>query len=734
MHGTGIIITFLAGLTGALIFGYLAKRFNTSPIIGYLLAGIAVGPFTPGFAANYEVATEFAEIGVILLLFGIGLRFELKELLAVWHIALPGALLQSAASTVLTALLLHLFGWSWGAGFILGAAISVASTVVMSLVLKENHDLYTPIGHIAIGWTVVEDILTVMLLLLLPILFGNQNASTSTLGSTLGIALLKIIILIPVMLFISRWIIPWLFKKIEQTHSNELFTLAVIVSALGIAALSNAVFGVSMALGAFLAGLAVGRSDYALRAAGESMPIKDIFSVLFFVSVGMLVNPRAIIETPALIGIVLLVVVFGKPVIATMVVRILGKPFSTAIPVGAAFSQIGEFSFILGTVARNLNLIDDKAWNIMAVVSIISIVLNPQIYKLSCNLSKKINRITLPENNSAEQVINPKQCIIVGYGPVGKIVHQLLAEQAFDISIIELNLATVRKLHNHGYNAIYGDVLRQGVLEEAHISTAGSLILTADIKDSSVIIKEAKKHNPELKIYARCGSLYDAKKLRKAGATVVATGEAEIGVALVEAIADANNPGMIMDAEKRIVLRNTLYETIDWKPKKDPKHANAENTVTFSSALAEGVITIDLKARTKDEAIQEIITKSSKHPKIKNKEEFYHRIMEREQIANTYIDHGLAIPHARTNAVSDISVSLAISRKGIDWQAPDDALVYIIVVLGAQKSFGRQYLLLLSRIVTIFNDPETIIKIKSCTDSNNFMTIIRDREKKLNFL
>lgn len=729
MNETSIIYTFLAGLSVALVFGYFAKRLRISPIIGYLLAGIVVGPFTPGYSANYEVANQFAEIGVILLLFGIGLRFELKELLAVWTVALPGALLQSLVSTIITASLLHLFGWSWTSGIILGAAVSVASTVVMALVLKENRDLFAPIGHIAIGWTVVEDILTVLLLLLLPILFGRETAEAGKLWNILGVAAIKILLLIPVMIVLSRWVIPWIFKKIEQSQSNELFTLAVIVIAIGIAAFSNTVFGVSMALGAFLAGLAVGRSDYALRAAGDSLPIKDIFSVLFFVSVGMLVNPRSIIETPALIGTVLFVVIVIKPIVAMLVVRLLGKPFSMAIPIGAAFSQIGEFSFILGSVARGLNLIDDTGWNIMVVVSMISIILNPQIYKLASKISKRINRINLPENNSPENIINPKQCIIVGYGPVGKVVHQLLAEQPLDITIIELNLETVRRLHNHGYSAIYGDVLRQGVLEQAGVSTAGILIITADINDSTEIITQAKKHNPQLKTFVRCGNLYDALKLKKAGASVVAAGEAEIGVALVEAISDEKKSGIIIDAEQRLALRNRLYEIIEQNEKSGSGGKSNNKIMSFSSGLSEGIIITDLNARTKEDALHEIIEKSSKHPRIRNKDEFYKRIIEREEIANTYIDQGLAIPHARTNTIQGIAISLAISKKGIDWKSPDKKPVHIIVLLGAQKSYNEQYLQLLSRIAAVFNDPDTVTEIKRCSNSNTLINLIREREK-----
>ncbi|HSA24740.1 MAG TPA: cation:proton antiporter, partial [Myxococcota bacterium] len=272
MHDLGILLTFTGGLAGALALGFLAHRLKLSPIVGYLLAGVLVGPFTPGFVADRAIAEQFAEIGVILLLFGVGLRFQLRELLAVWRVAIPGALIQSTLSTLVLAATLRLFGWSWTSGIILGMGISVASTVVMALVLAERHDLHATIGHIAIGWTVVEDLLTVALLLLLPILFGPSAGEHSS-GAALGLAGLKVVGLVAVVVVLGRWVIPWALERIEKTRLRELFTLAVLVLAVGIAVGSAEVFGVSMALGAFLAGLAVGRSEFAARAAGDAVPM-----------------------------------------------------------------------------------------------------------------------------------------------------------------------------------------------------------------------------------------------------------------------------------------------------------------------------------------------------------------------------------------------------------------------------------------------------------------------------
>ncbi|MCL2824724.1 MAG: cation:proton antiporter, partial [Polyangiaceae bacterium] len=292
------MLTLAGGLAGALVLGFIANRLKLSPIVGYLIAGVAVGPFTPGFTANHEIAEQFAEIGVILLLFGVGLRFHLRELLAVWRVAIPGALIQSSATTALLAVLLHLCGLDWASGLVLGGAVSVASTVVMALVLAERHDLHAPIGHIAVGWTVVEDLITVAALLLLPIFFGKGAASEASPLLALGIAGIKVVGLVGVVVVLGKWVIPLALGKIERTRSRELFTLAVLVLAVGIAVGSAVVFGVSMELGAFLAGLAVGRSEFAARAAGDAVPMRDAFAVLFFVSVGMLFDPMSVIEEP----------------------------------------------------------------------------------------------------------------------------------------------------------------------------------------------------------------------------------------------------------------------------------------------------------------------------------------------------------------------------------------------------------------------------------------------------
>ncbi len=560
MHGLNVLITFAGGLGAALVLGFVAVRLKLSPIVGYLLAGIVVGPFTPGFVADRTIAEQFAEIGVILLLFGIGLRFHLRELLAVWNVAIPGALIQSSISTALLAMILRLTGWDWVAGIILGMAISVASTVVMALVLNERRDIHSPIGHIAFGWTVVEDILTVLILLLLPIVFSPSTEPDASLLKVLGVTGAKISGLLVSVIVLGQWVIPWTLGQIEKTHSKELFTLAVLVLAIGIAVGSAKIFGVSMALGAFLAGLAVGRSEFAARAAADAIPMRDAFAVLFFVSVGMLFNPLSIVSDPIIIVLVLVVVLIGKPVAALFTVRLLGKPFSIAIPVGAAFSQIGEFSFILGTVARNLGLINDSGWNALVAASIISISLNPSIYTWARRISSKAAKTAVRPLSTPHQR-DPLRCILVGFGPVGQIVYKLLAEKGMKITVIDLNLRTIRQLRSNGYNAFYGDILRAGTLEDAGIAAASVLILSADIEDAPGIIRQARSTNPELRILVRCSHLRDASTLRRAGADVVAAGEAEVGVAFVEAIISIDEVDCATRLRQQENTRMSLYNS-----------------------------------------------------------------------------------------------------------------------------------------------------------------------------
>src|SRR5688572_6609406 len=379
MHESGLIVTLTFSLAAALALGFITQRLHLSPIVGYLLAGLIVGPYTPGFVADREVANEFAEIGVILMMFGVGLHFHLKDLLTVRNVAIPGALVQSAVATSLGALAGRQFGWTWSASIVFGLALSVASTVMLVRVLVDNHALQTLTGRIAVGWLVVEDVFTVIVLVLLPTIFSTSN--DVSISRALGLTILKLVFVVAFGLIVGRRVIPRILAGIAATQSRELFTLAVLILALGIAVGSALGFGISMALGAFLAGMIVGQSEFSLRAASEALPMRDAFSVLFFVSVGMLLDPMTLMATPVLLLLTLAIVLVGKPIVAFAIVVFLGYGSKIAIGVAVALSQIGEFSLILATVGDQLNILPDNASNMIVAACLVSLTPNPLQYK-----------------------------------------------------------------------------------------------------------------------------------------------------------------------------------------------------------------------------------------------------------------------------------------------------------------------------------------------------------------
>jgi CPA2 family monovalent cation:H+ antiporter-2 len=537
VHDIDLILTLTGGLTAALVLGYITQQLRLSPIVGYLLAGVAVGPATPGFAADPALAEQLAEIGVILLMFGVGLHFHFRELLAVRHVAVPGALVQSGVATLLGAVAGRLLGWEWSTAIIFGGAISVASTVVLIRVLSDNRDLHTRTGHIAVGWLVVEDLLTVVALVLLPALVGPTALSASGIAAALVLAAAKMAILVVMTVWVGGRVIPWVMERIAATRSRELFTLAVLVIALGIAVGSAKLFGVSMALGAFLAGMVVGRSEFSLRAASDALPMRDAFAVLFFVSVGMLFDPAALLRSPWAIAAALAIVLVAKPLAALAIVLGLGYPRRVAVPVAVALAQIGEFSFILASLGAQLGVMPADAVNTLVATAIVSITLNPLLYRSIDAWERWLVR-RLPasdrtgdEEPAAEQAPT-QRAIVVGYGPVGQTVTQLLLDNEIEPTVIELNLDTVRRLRAFDVRAIYGDASRPEVLAEAGAAQAANLILTSGTGSlDEEVIRRAKEINPGIHVLARTLYVRELPKLQRAGAEDVFAAEGEVALA-----------------------------------------------------------------------------------------------------------------------------------------------------------------------------------------------------------
>lgn len=540
-HNLDLIFTLTGGLVAALFFGLLTQKLKLSPIIGYLLAGVLVGPFTPGFVANHDIANQCAEIGVILLMFGVGLHFHLKDLLAVRAVAVPGAVVQIAVATTLGAVVTHLFGWTWTGGIVFGLAISVASTVVLTRVLADHRDLHTPVGHIAIGWLIVEDLFTILVLVLLPATFASSSEGAGgNVWVTLGIALGKLALLVIFTLVAGQKLIPFLLGYVARTGSRELFTLAVLVLALGIAVGSAKFFGASMALGAFLAGMVVGQSEFSARAAADALSMRDAFAVLFFVSVGMLFDPKAVMDGWPLMLATLGIVVVGKPLAALLVVLLLRRPFEAALSVAVALAQIGEFSFILAALARELKILPEAATSALVVSSIVSITINPLLYKAVkptvrwLKNRKLIGRVSVTPD--AEKVIADEggpRVIVVGYGPVGRTLTRILRDNGIRVVVVEMNIETVQRLREAGEcTVVYGDATDREILHHAGVEKADGLIIAASGIPAQPVVQAAHELNPRIRILTRTTYLRESDALHRSGAHVVFSSEGEVALSM----------------------------------------------------------------------------------------------------------------------------------------------------------------------------------------------------------
>ena len=530
-----IIYTLTAGLSAALLLGFITQKLKLSPIIGYLIAGMIVGPFSPGFVADASAANQFAEIGIILLMFGIGLHFHIKDLLAVKKIAIPGAVIQILITTIFSMFFAHFLGWDKGAGAVFGIAISVASTVVLTRVLTENHNLHTPTGHLAVGWLIVEDLFTIFVLVLLPAFFTPHHANI-TIEWAFVLTIIKLTALVAFVLAFGRKLLPLMLSFVAKTGARDLFTLIILVLALGMAVGAAEFFGASMALGAFLAGLVVGQSDFSARAASEALPMRDAFAVLFFVSVGMLFNPQSLASDWPLVLATLFIVILIKPAAAFLVVKMLGGSATKALSVGVSLAQIGEFSFILAGLGVNLGVLPAEAASAIVVVAIISITLNPLLYRLINPVMRffykqGFNDTNLPEDGKIKPNPEHHRVILVGYGPVGKVVSKILRFGNMDVVVIEMNIDTVKEikaLNDKGLFSVYGDATNKDVLQYAGLETAEALIISPSNAPAKEIVEVARSLNKDIKIIIHTNYLSEAAKLEKSGVQAVFSGEAAV--------------------------------------------------------------------------------------------------------------------------------------------------------------------------------------------------------------
>lgn len=554
LHANPLITTFVMGLVFAFVGGVAAKKLRLPPLVGYLAAGIVISPFTPGLVAHTHIARQLAEVGVILLLFGVGLHFSIRDLWAVRHVAIPGAIGRIVLTTAICIGMTSLWGWSFGTGLVFGLALSVASTVVLLRALEQRNALDTETGRIAIGWLIVEDLVMVLVLVLLPVLAaplgGHAEGTTGTSGvltSTIALTLAKLVLFVVVVLFGGRWFVPWVLGHVARAGSRELFTLAVLAVALGLAYGSAALFDVSFALGAFVAGLVLSESDLSHRAAAQSLPLQDAFAVLFFVSVGMLFDPSILIREPWRVVAVVAVIVVAKSLIAFTALIALRYPVATALRVSVGLAQIAEFSFILIGLGMTLGLLQPEARDLILAGAILSIVLNPLLFASSRlftrwlvarpDIQARLERSGHPLATLATDADKPEpgHAIIIGYGRVGRAISQVFAEQDLPFTVIDINRRRIEQLRQRGIAAIYGNAAAPGVLEAAGVNHAHLLVLASPPGyQITRILQCAREANADIDTVVRSHDANELARLKKQGVGLAMVGARELALGMMD--------------------------------------------------------------------------------------------------------------------------------------------------------------------------------------------------------
>jgi CPA2 family monovalent cation:H+ antiporter-2 len=551
-HSVPLITTISAAFGLALLLGFVAARLKLPALVGYLVAGVLIGPATPGFVADVSIAGQLAEIGVMLLMFGVGLHFSLEDLMAVRKIAVPGAVLQIAVATAMGAAAALAWGWSLPGALVFGLALSVASTVVLLKALEARNAVATTNGRIAVGWLVVEDLAMVLVLVLLPPLAGlatgQQDGPAGAIWLTLGRTLVEVAIFVALMLVVGRRLFPWILWQVTRTGSRELFTLCVVAAAVSIAYAAAELFGVSFALGAFFAGMVLRESQFSHRAAEETLPLRDAFAVLFFVSVGMLFDPRVLLERPLQVLIVVGTIVLGKSVAAALLVLLLRYPLNTALTVSASLAQIGEFSFILAGLGQSLGLLPDEGQSLIVAGALISIALNPLVFsaispvqrwlrersQLARDLEKRDDPLAeLPM--STDRRLLSHHVVLVGYGRVGRGIAAALAAQGIPFIVVDENRELVERLRSEGRAAVFGNAVEPETLVQAHIAEAKMLVIaTPQTVQVRQMAETARTLNAGIAVVVRSHNEAEAQLLAHDSGARVFVGEAELARAMTD--------------------------------------------------------------------------------------------------------------------------------------------------------------------------------------------------------
>lgn len=553
---TPLISTVVMGISAAFVGGMITSKLRLSPIVGYLLAGIIIGPHTPGFVGDSKLATQLAEIGIVLLMFGVGLHFSLKDLMAVKKIALPGAVVQIATATTLGAWVAHYWGWSLESGLLFGLALSVASTVVLLRALEERNALHSINGHIAVGWLIVEDLAIVLALVLIPALAPGVGGEAS--GASEGefllpllMALGKIALFVAFMFIVGKRVLPWVLQTVADTKSRELFTLSVFVVAVGVAFGAAHLFGISFALGAFFAGMMIKESDLAHEVTEKALPFQDAFAVLFFVSVGMLFNPIILVEQPWHVLVTALIIMFGKSIAAFVIVLMFRYPAKTAFTISASLAQIGEFSFILGTLGLTYGLLSQEANSLILAGALVSISLNPMLFKLTDILcaygarhprlrrwvevdSSELTHLSGDEKKTLKNLV-----ILVGYGRVGRHLRKKMEAAGMDFVVVDQNHQLVESIRESGKHAIVGDATHRETLQEAAIDKASALVVAVpNPYEARRIVSIAREMKPDISILARAHNEEELDYFKSQNIDLAVAGVQEVARRMMEHLED----------------------------------------------------------------------------------------------------------------------------------------------------------------------------------------------------
>ena len=553
-HVPPLVSTLAIGLVLAFALGVLVHRFKLPPLVGYLLAGILIGPFTPGYVADQNIANQLAEVGVILLMFGVGLHFSLDDLLSVRATAIPGALAQGLIATPLGILVGLWLGWTLGAGLVFGVALSVASTVVLLRLLQERRLVETERGRITVGWLIVQDLAMVIVLVLLPALAGMFRGVEAT--PDMGEVLLSIIVVlgkfaifVAIMLLVGKRLIPAILHYVAHTGSRELFRLAVLAIALGVAYVAAALFGISLALGAFFAGMMLSESRLSQQAATESLPLRDAFAVLFFVSVGMLFNPAIMLQAPLALLATVLIILFAKTIAAYLVVRLFGHSPATALTISTSLAQIGEFSFILAGLGLSLNVLPEQGRDLVIAGAIITILINPLLFAAldvilakrdkPAEVAREAEQEAIPTREPIRPTTLKDHVVLIGHGRVGSFISGVLRERGMPVFVIEDDEDAVADLREAGVEALSGNAADPEVIVAANLDQARCLLVAIpDAFEGGQVVQQARAMNPALPIIARAHSEAEIEHLMKHGANLVVMGEHEIAKAMIENIDD----------------------------------------------------------------------------------------------------------------------------------------------------------------------------------------------------